>query len=617
MIRICCRSLGIPYFGYSVLFVAACLMMLAPRQSPAQTQAQRITQALLSPEGAPSTPTHTAKVILPHSWNGDRPQRSGIFLYTAEFDLTSDQNKHALALYLPRIGNRYEISVNKQSLYTTGDLNDPSYALTHSPALIALPASVLLAGQNTVSLKVAGEAARYAGVSSIYIGDAEALKKTYAQRIFLHNFSTLTIVICCTLIGFASLLFAYFLKNRHFLIFGLSALCWACSHSYLLLTEMPFHYRIGLFLYDFFYAMAIGFLLLSVAYVIRLRSRWYRHSVFGFVILAFFLNAIYHFNHPLARSVFLNLMLAISAVTFLLYLKIFFTSPRKQSWLMMGMFALSIAFGIYDQFMVYQLKNGYEFIAVSRYAFLMCSIAVAANFVIYLVRVNNFVQNSHARTATKLARTREKLSASFTKQLSVEKERVIESERYRMMQDMHDGLGSQLIGLQHAIKAPNADPERLSAMVKNSITELRLAIKALGQQHTQVSSMLGELRERLEWLFHHQQRTLKWAVDDIPELPSIDHLVIDHLEKIVLELFTNIAKHSRASTITLAATYHPSSHVLICIKEDGQGCPLPSELAQTGTSKGLASIKKRAQAINAVITTQNDRRETTIRLTVL
>ena len=536
-------------------------------------------------------------VNLPHSWNSERPQRFGTFNYSVDVTLTEQQLGAPLAVYLPRLGNRYEVSVNDQLVHSSGDLRNQFEAYTHSPMFAELPVALLKVGTNTLRLKVVGESGRFAGVSSIYIGDAVTLKKNYDSRVFFHSLSTLVIVISCILIGILSFIFSYFLRNKNHFILGLAASTWALSHSYLLVHKLAFDYRIGLFFYDFFYACGVAFLLLSITFVIRFKKRWYQHTIYIFIGFSFILSFTYYAGSPMARSVFLNMMLALALFTFLLYLRIFFTSRREKSWLMFTMLAVSIAFGIYDQVIVYQYKNGFEILALTRYAFLLCALAVATVMASQLLRINSFIKQSHLRTRRKLSDNQTRLTIAFSNKMQIQSELIVEKERWRMMQDMHDGLGSQLIGLQHAVKNPNADPQMLGNMVRSSIEELRMNINSLGQQHSHISSMLGALRERLELMIQQQGKTLEWAVAHTPEISSINHAVIHQVEKMVLEVFTNIAKHSDATKIKLDAVYLENGCVCVTIKENGKGYDVSR--ISSPASKGLVGLYDRAKSIGA------------------
>jgi signal transduction histidine kinase len=558
---------------------------------------QHIQQAKISSITPFAESTAGPLTKLPHSWNNDRPQRHGAFNYVTPVEFSIQQFNTPIAIYLPRLGNRYEVWINERLIHSSGDLSNTQEAFTHSPLFVELPKALINVGMNTLRLKVVGEPGRFAGVSSIYVGDAIILKKEYDSRVFFHSFSTLAIVISCVLIGVLALVFSYFLRNRHYLIFGLSATFWAFSHSYLLIHQLPIDYRIGLFFYDFFYATGVAFLLLSITYVIRLRRRWYVQIVYFFIASSLFLTLAHHSGYPLARSIFLNAMLALALLTFALYLRSFFKNQRSKSWVMFVMLAVSLSFGVYDQLIVYQYKNGFEILTLSRYAFLLCTLAVAVMLASQVVRISIFIKQSHRRTLRKLTENQKKLETVFSSELKAQSELVVEKERWRMMQDMHDGLGSQLIGLQHAVKDPNANPQMLDSMVRNSIAELRMNINSLGHQHKEISTMLGALRERLELMIEPQGKKLVWAVGFVPELDSIDHTVIEHLEKMILEVFANIAKHSSALTVRLSAQHFENSHVCIHIKEDGGGYDRQSCSEVVG--KGLAGLNKRAQLFGA------------------
>jgi signal transduction histidine kinase len=222
----------------------------------------------------------------------------------------------------------------------------------------------------------------------------------------------------------------------------------------------------------------------------------------------------------------------------------------------------------------------------------------------------------------KLAMVKTNLSDSFSKRSVVERKLTLQQERWRLMQDMHDGIGHRLLSLQQAVQDPSQSSHDLNQMVKQTMTELRTTIQSISQPHENVSYMLGDLRERLDFLCLQYKKELQWSVDEIPNIPKIDDIKISHIEKIILEIFSNIAKHSCASWVRLTAAYAQGESVIITVEENGEGYEglntglkdSKSEQRTASHQRGLLGISRRAADIQARLHFQDKGR--TVKLVV-
>jgi signal transduction histidine kinase len=165
------------------------------------------------------------------------------------------------------------------------------------------------------------------------------------------------------------------------------------------------------------------------------------------------------------------------------------------------------------------------------------------------------------------------------------------------------------------VQDPTQSGPELNQLVKQTIAELRNTIQSISQTHDNVSFMLGDLRERLEFLCSQFDKQLHWAVDEMPRLAFVDEFKIANIEKIVLEIFTNIAKHSNATVVTLTATYAPNEAITIVVTENGAGFAHTLEdRAPSDKPLGLLGIQRRALDIQAALMIEQNGK--TIRLMI-
>jgi signal transduction histidine kinase len=570
-------------------------------------ETQHFTQASMVKGQHLDGTTKANLISLPHSWNNERPQREGVATYFIDFKLDQTQASESLAVYLPRIGNRYEIYVNDELIHATGPLDDTHTFYTHRGALTKIPKQLVFQGLNLLTIVVAGDGGRSAGLSSIFIGKYEILNKQYEYRYLFQNFTTLIIVIICLFISFLSTLYSYFTKNKYFFMFGLAALFWAINSGYLLLTYFPLNHRILLFFYDFFQAIGGALMCLVIANLIKLRYKWYSKVVYIYIYTSFFSLVFYHDGYTIGRTIFLDSNLALGLISFIVYVKNIKYNKNDFSYITFFCFFLILILLIHDQIFVYHNNSGYEKINFSRYSMLFFIIAIATSLAKQFIKVNLFIQRSQTRMNKKLAIVKSNLVDSFSKRRDIEKKLTLQQERWRLMQDMHDGIGQRLISLQQAVQDPEQTGEALKQMVKQTMTELRTTIQSISQPHENVSYMLGDLRERLDFLCLQYKKELHWFVDEMPTIAKLDDTKIAHIEKIILEIFSNIAKHSSASWVKLNTIYTQGESITITVEENGAGYEglntglkdLKSEQRTASHQRGLLGISRRAADIHA------------------
>lgn len=176
------------------------------------------------------------------------------------------------------------------------------------------------------------------------------------------------------------------------------------------------------------------------------------------------------------------------------------------------------------------------------------------------------------------------------------RERATLDERDRIMQDIHDGLGSQLITSLALSERGALNADQTSLLLRESIDDLRLAIDTMSDNGDRFSVAAGNLRSRMEPRLRAAGIALSWdstPIDGPNKLQSSQTLP---LLRIMQESFTNALKHSKASAI--AVNFSVQNEVFILrISDNGVG--FDSSTVRLG--KGLSGIEKRARALGATL----------------
>lgn len=187
------------------------------------------------------------------------------------------------------------------------------------------------------------------------------------------------------------------------------------------------------------------------------------------------------------------------------------------------------------------------------------------------------------------------LTASHARLRVVEHEQILSRERQRLMQDMHDGLGSSLMGALKAVE--HGHEEDLAGILRECIDDLKLAIDSLEPVQADLLLLLATLRYRLGTRLEQSGLRLHWEVQDVPPLPWLDPQSALHILRILQEVLVNATKHGQARSVTLT-TQLAGERVLVAVHDDGCGFE-PSRSG--GGGRGLANVRRRANDIGAQV----------------
>jgi signal transduction histidine kinase len=229
----------------------------------------------------------------------------------------------------------------------------------------------------------------------------------------------------------------------------------------------------------------------------------------------------------------------------------------------------------------------------------------------YLVKDANFLEFLPARVRRSLERldSDHRLAAAEAERARLEQQilEISERERRRIGQDLHDGLGQHLAGLELMVDsleqklAAQGRPEAARAAdiarhVREAIRQSRALARGLSPVELDANGLmcaLQELAANISALFRVRCR----FHCPIP-VPVADNTAATHLFRIVQEAVSNAVKHGRATgiDITLAAA-RPGLRLEIA--DNGTGLP-PEETR--GQGMGLRIMRYRVATLGGNVT---------------
>lgn len=290
-------------------------------------------------------------------------------------------------------------------------------------------------------------------------------------------------------------------------------------------------------------------------------------------------------------------------------------------------FALTIFFGVWANGMDLARAKGllpYSVLSMTYWIAPLVALAIGLLVIERLVRYLRYRKEAAAQLKRELAEQRVALAAS-NNALNQQREKILLSEeRHRLVSDMHDGLGSQLVSASALLKSGHRQDAlalEVSDLIDHALLDLRSMLDvfsnpqhadAAGSEDT-VSVLLGMLRHRLAPVFRSQNIAFDWQSEALPH----DFLVSDRerlqLLRLLQEAFSNIIKHAKASTIALKS--HVSDNVIVFeVSDDGQGIDTANAGAVKRGGHGMANMADRAARLGAQLQLESSAKGTSVRV---
>lgn len=219
-------------------------------------------------------------------------------------------------------------------------------------------------------------------------------------------------------------------------------------------------------------------------------------------------------------------------------------------------------------------------------------------------------QRMNAELAQRVQQKQQELERNFQLLERLSRDAAVAEERHRLMSDMHDGIGAQLISALSLAESDDASPREIAAILRECIDGLRLTIDSLEPNDNELLPALGNFRYRIDRRLRAVGVELDWSVQDLPELPYLSPRNLLHILRILQEAFANVLKHSQASRVRLETGLAPAKRqAFIRISDNGTGFA-----ASQAQGRGLGNMARRATAIGGELRVSSTGQGTTLEL---
>lgn len=201
------------------------------------------------------------------------------------------------------------------------------------------------------------------------------------------------------------------------------------------------------------------------------------------------------------------------------------------------------------------------------------------------------------RLSLELEQRRRELEAAFAAHARAERERAASEQRRRLLQDLHDGLGAQLLSVR--LRAPELDTAALTEALDDCLLEMRLSVDTLAQDDGDLGVLLGSWRQRIEPVLRSAGCTLDWRVAHAPRLRCLAGGGALELMRGLQELTSNALRHGGAQRL-IVATEADAEAVTVWLVDDGSGLGADAPMGQ-----GRRSATQRAARLGGSVSWQS------------
>lgn len=534
---------------------------------------------------------------LPDYWSTKEGDEGGQGWYRLRFELDEQviSSSNNWAIYVPKHSRVMALYLNEKRIGDTGQFSMPLSDNFVRPYLFPIHSSLLNAGENQILIRLAGYSFDEISLSKIFIDTEDNLNGAYRLR---YGFG-----VGVALIGFYSmslmaiLVFLFWLfrpGDTQYLWFSLTSLFGAMFASNRLITDFPL--PITAELQSVFYNSAVSlYTLCCVVFLHRFTQLkpYNRERFYFFIICVYAVTAI---ALPAESAFFSTNLMHVVDAAYGIYILYFIYHHRDRNakldlYVVLGLCCLAYALSFND-LLLRLVDKPYSSWLTMQWAPLLIYIAFVSLILSRLFRtLRGFEQLTDA--------LQKRVADKSQQVIELEKKQAVNEERRRIMFDLHDGIGGQLVNAVNYLNRHPGHDAVLLETVNTALQDLRFVVDSIDSSGEQeVYLLLGTFRERFEPIIQAQGIQFVWDVDETFNAETLGPSASLNLLRILQEAVTNAIKHGEPDTI-----YIRTSENTIEVEDNGIGFDPTKK-----PGLGIRSMKERANNIGMTATvTRTDR----------
>ncbi len=560
--------------------------------------AQRFEQLDFKFENEPASAWRS--VSLPHNWDKSEPNRGGIGVYRAKLSLLS-KPIGPIGFYLPKVSMNAEILLNGTSIGSGGSMKDPVARYWNQPIYLILPASLWKKGENIVKIRVAGFPNGRSGLGEIFVGQNVKILpqvEKYRLQLMLLDVGSFSINL---ILGVMLLFWAKKTKEIAIFYFAIGALFSSIVIADSFWIDVPLYRFTWRWITHVSIAYSVIFYYLFMLKMLKKKIAWFETAVIFYLSVGSMV--LYSANQgqllPWASWLHLGSLLAMVQLIILSGKSWIKNANTMHLWLG-GCISLVLFFGLVDWIptILHLPKQSPYIYYVGPVAFSFAvSIGLLSRYVHALETEHNYTEKLQQSLSTQ----QERLDNQHQLILGLEKDQAVYEERDRIVRELHDGIGGQLMG---ALSLSEKKDLNIEKQIRYALDELRVIMDSLDPD-SDFLTMLGMFRQRIEGDLNRNNIKLKWLVECTPTplLNSPEKSL--QAMRIVQEAIANTIKYAHSSEITIIVKQNN-----LTVSDNGIGIQ-----NNNNSGRGIQNMRWRTEQLKAKFNIESSTKGTEINIT--
>jgi signal transduction histidine kinase len=538
-------------------------------------------------------------------------------VFTASFSWSPRDADSGWSVYLPRFTNGVVVLVNGVEILDSRRDPSANRADRATPEIAVIPTSLLHDGANELVIRLFVWGPISGFLDKVYVGPDTSLRHYYERRTLL--FVTLPVVFAAWQGILAVILIVMWAMRRHEGAYGALAAAMALGATQAFLPsaiDQPAFPELALLTAAPIESACV--LAFGILFFARKWPRLLGPLIFlpGVVMVVTGL-----FGNPvLTRQLFLYLGVpTVLSHLLLLALIVGWSEMRRRD---VPSLLLGCGVTVVLTSIVHDVLEVSGFIPDDRLFFTRLSysvvlVAIGAGLTFRFAQALNRVDGFAAHLAIQLREAEDKLKASFAREQERERAAALGRERARLMRDLHDGLGGQLVSIV-ALSERNTEAAGIGDAARAALKDLRLVIDSMDDIGGDLMLALGSWRERAAAQLRPHDIALAWHAvpPGLPVYPELRPWHVIQIIRILDEAVTNAVKHAAAKHVAVGIETRKEidgDHGCITVSDDGRGFSIEGD-ANRPASRGLRNMKNRAARCGAELELSSGDGGTTVRL---
>ncbi|MEY4512027.1 MAG: hypothetical protein RLZZ450_4149 [Pseudomonadota bacterium] len=569
------------------------------------------------PPRPPEDARFDGRAELPDRIGQRKPGSAGIAWY--RLHVAKQAPGPLCGLYLPHAHANVVVYLNGEWLGQGGRFSEPAAHTWNRPLYFPFASERLAHADNVLDVGLQVNGGVFNALDTPMLGADDSLRPRF-ERAFLLRVSTAqasTWVSLAMLLVFVMLTVG--LREATYGLFAIGALCYALTSLNYHWLEPPiaswaFNTLVNLGLMWMAAAMGLlGFLWVEA------RRPWMERATLAFSVVIGLAAIVLDgptFDRWMIWGYLIVTTHCVAGLTVILCNRS--RVHRVEWWIYLCTAAVLVPLGVHDMVLHVRLQSGAAGLSeahlMSWFGPAMLLGAGTALLTRFL-RVYRNARRTNAELSLELERHRSEITQQLTRVQELEQQRVVMSERERMTREMHDGVGGHLVAALASMEHGKVAAPEASRAVRDALDDVRLVVHALEPSAQDLTSLLADMRIRLEPRLRSQGLKFRWEVEDLPPLTRLGPFDVLQVLRIFQESVTNVLKHGRAASITVrsgsCAQAYPQSAAYIEIADDGGGFAPDMQ-----PGRGIPNMTARAERIGATLTIGSSSRGTAVRLVI-